>query len=217
MKKISFLFLALVLFIFNSAFPVYASLENKKGNTENGNTNLQGQSMENKLKKIRWEFSIAASLDAKRLSSESPYFNYKIKTTTITIPARIGYFLTKNIEMEPEINFIHTWSSSYSETQALLLFNAAFNLINPTRVVPFVLFGAGMINVWRSASWEMIEPERPEFAWNVGAGFKFFISQKVAFRIDYRYLSYSLDYIVDGSQKDSYTHHKILLGLAFYF
>jgi len=52
----------------------------------------------------KWEFSTSASLDINKVK----YNGDSATRTTFSIPVRVGYFITKNIEIEPEINYMHT-------------------------------------------------------------------------------------------------------------
>ena len=157
-----------------------------------------------KEKKYKWEFSIAASL----------YYEPEdvIKDTLmISIPARIGYFLTRNIEIEPELNFIleNSDSTLNSETKTVFLINLAYNFNTSSHIMPFFLFGAGIISYPPDAWIPIIEPKNiTSSAFDAGAGIKWFVAKKVAMRIEYRFISY------DG--REATTRHNLFIGISIF-
>ena len=194
MRKNLLILLALSLFILNLTILSHA---------------VPGIKKENKYK---WEFSTAASLD---IDKESYNGDYKV-TTTISIPLRIGYFLSKNFEIEPEINYIHvTINPSYdgklSYSDALLFANFAFNINTPSRVTPFILAGGGIIRISREAIIEPYQMVTNTYSiFDAGAGLKWHVAKRVALRPEYRFMYYKENAV-------NITHHKLLLGISIFF
>ena len=194
MRKNLLILLALSLFILNFTILSHAVPGVKKGN------------------KYKWEFSTAVSLD---IDKESYNGDYKV-TTTISVPLRIGYFLGKNFEIEPEINYIHvtinpSYDRKFSYADALLFANFAFNINTSSRVTPFILAGGGIIRISREAiieSYQMVTSTYSVF--DAGVGIKWFAAKRVALRTEYRFIYYK-------ENADTITHHKLFLGISIFF
>ena len=223
MRKISIFFLILSFCVFNLTFLSYASPKTQKENaqTETG----EGQPEGNKGRKGDIEFSTAASLDINRVKTKEEGIDYEreraLTITTLSIPVRVGYFLTDNIEIEPEIT--HTYMKysyedySGSTTTSLLLANVAFNFNTPSQVMPFVLGGVGLMT--ERTSYDGESESESGFAWNVGGGIKWFVANRVALRIEYRFISFSLTTEEDTNYKitESHTNHRIFVGISMFF
>lgn len=206
MRKTLLIFLSLIFFIFNLAFFGYADQEDKKEDPKN--QTKEEQPLKTKVETRKWEFSISAYLDIERYR----YYNYPIKLTTISIPLRIGYFLTKTFEIEPEINCIFTSSEYYHESRAFFLANLAMNFNSSSHVVPFILWGAG-IKCFRWSYDTELQPDHyseTKGALNAGAGLKWFAAKRFAFRIEYRFFYYDENDV-------NITHHKALVGISIFF
>lgn len=206
MRKILLIFLSLVFFIFNLAFFGYADQEDKKEDPRN--QTKEEQPLKTKVETRKWEFSISAYLDIESYR----YYDYPFKLTTISIPLRIGYFLTKTFEIEPEINCIFTSDEYYHESRAFLLANLAMNFNSSSRLMPFILGGAGVKYFRWSYNSELYSDHYSEtkLALNAGAGLKWFAAKRFAFRIEYRFFYYSENDV-------DVTHHKALVGISIFF
>ena len=148
------------------------------------------------------EFSIAASyMSMKYEDAEEAWW-------TANLAVRLGFLVTNNIEIEPEILF-----SKYKEEDAgfVLSGNLAYNFspIGPEgNAVPFVLGGFGYSNTLifvhnvASSSWD----DEKWTVLNLGGGFKGFMSKPVALRVEYRFQKFSGDW--------DYTYHNIFLGIS---
>ena len=181
-RKTSSLFLIMGFFIINLSVMAYASPiakdENPKKTTE------ENQQTKTRTKKYRWEFSSAASF----------YFEpevYEKDKLGIYIPARIGCFVTKSIEIEPEFNISYRDSEFDSITRNLLFVNLAYNLNVSPRIMPFLLAGGGIIikrvEVWIPEEWPA---PYNELVLDAGAGLKWLFVKKIALRIEYRIIHY---------------------------
>lgn len=220
MRKISIFFLILSFCVFNLTLLSYASPKTQKENaqTETG----EGQQGGNKAMKGDVELSISASLDIDRTKIKvDGEEEGALTTTTFSVPLRVGYFITDNIEIEPEINFNYMNMSyeddSASATTALLLANAAYNFDIPSQVMPFVLGGVGIMTTRTSYDGE--SESESGFAWNVGGGIKWFAADRVALRVEYRFIHYSLTAEEDTYYKitASHTNHRIFVGISIFF
>jgi opacity protein-like surface antigen len=217
MRKISIFFLILSFCVFNLAIIGYASPKTQKENaqTETG----EGQQEGNKGRKGDIEFSTAASLDIDKMKQkiDEEWEEEALTTTTFSVPLRVGYFITNNIEIEPEIIFNRVHMSymdeSASTTVALLLANVAFNFSTTSQVMPFVLGGVGLMTI--GASYDGEDESESGFAWNAGAGIKWFATNRVALRIEYRFIHYSMTTEYDVTI--SHTNHRIFVGISMFF
>jgi len=220
MRKISIFFLILSFYAFNLAFLGYASPQTQK---ENGQIEYEVPKVANKAMKGDVEFSTAASLDIDRTKTKvnEEWADEALTTTTFSVPLRVGYFLTDNIEIEPEINFDYV-SMSYQDDSAsastvLLLANVAYNFDTPSQVMPFIIGGVGIMTA-RVSDGEESESESG-FAWNLGGGIKWFAANQVALRIEYRLIHFSstTDWGNEIEITTSNTNHRIYVGLSIFF
>jgi len=221
MRKISIFFLVLSFFVFNFAFLGYSSPKTQKEKAQIETE--EGQTGGTKAEKGKVEFSTAASLDIDRVKEkvDEEEMEEVLTTTTLSVPLRFGYFLTDNIEIEPEVTHAYMKMSydgeSASATTSLLLANVAFNFSTTSQVMPFILGGAGLMTI--SASYDGEKESESGFAWNVGAGIKWFATSRAALRVEYRFIHYSLTTDVDTYYKItvSHTNHRIFVGFSIFF
>jgi len=227
MRKIQIFFLVLIFFVFNLAIIGYASPKIQKENTQIETE--EGKSGGNKARKGKVELSTAASLDIDRVKTKLEFpsneSEYAVTITTLSIPVRVGYFLTDNIEIEPEIT--HTYMKysqqdySSSTTTSLLLANVVFNFNTPSQVMPFVLGGVGLTTERTSSDGE--SESESGFAWDVGGGIKWFVANRVALRVEYRIIHFPLTtediYLMELHYKitESRTSHRIFVGISIFF
>ena len=129
----------------------------------------------------------------------------------LNLATRLGFFVTKNIEVEPEIQF-----TKYKEEDAGVFFsgNIAYNFSLTSqegRLVPFVLGGFGFSNA------TMIAPNIPYTSWedknwtvlNLGGGLKIFVPKPIALRLEYRFQNWF--------GNPNYTYHNIFFGISVFF
>lgn len=147
------------------------------------------------------EFSITASFMAMKPEDGDT-------TSGLHLAGRVGYFFTKNLEIEPEVVI-----GKFEEVDMgyVLSLNLAYNFTDSSKTVPFVLGGAGICNTF----WLFPIPnivlggfEGETFTvLNAGAGVKVFLSKTVALRAEYRF-----QYLFDS---DGYiTYHYALIGIS---
>jgi hypothetical protein len=204
MRKILLIFLSFIFFIFNFVLSGRAGDEAEREAAARA-ANKQVQQLKVKEENRKWELSAAASLGIK---IEPHSLEYPL-TFIMAIPARVGYFFTKNIEIEPEINFIYNFNDYYEST-TLFLANISYNFSPSSKTAPFLIGGAGIIRI-PAEGW-FTEIERPVsscLALNAGGGVKWFAARRVALRFEYRFLYYS-------RHGDIVFHNQIFMGFSLF-
>lgn len=135
------------------------------------------------IKGKKFEFSTSASM-----------WNVKFKDgeteTFINLPVRIGFFIFKGLEIEPEL-FLTIPEGE--ELGYLLLANFSYNFRVSEKLIPFILGGAGFGNSEQSFSLAF-DYDTNIFALNFGAGIKYILGNSAAIRIEYRFVKYSGEY-----------------------
>lgn len=199
-KLISFITLFLV-FCLSSL--VFSSPGTEKNSSQPVNDEVK--STKNKAKELRWEFSTSASLEVRTENSST--------TTIISLPVRVGYFVSRKLEIEPEVNYIYTnYGGDDSESEMLFLANLAYNRTSSSPVVPFILAGAGILRYSEYSCcpiWSPIIYYETKFALNAGVGIKWFVADRVALRLEYRVLYYPYN-------GEKVFHHKFFTGISLF-
>ena len=150
------------------------------------------------------ELSIAASFMSRKYEDGEAW-------TVINIPIRLGVFVTKNVEIEPEILF-SKWEDE--DLGFLLSGNLAYNftILEPeSRTVPFLFSGFGFSNTYVYFP-SFLLPGIEDETWtvvNLGGGAKFFLSKAAALRWEYRFQKFFGDWDL--------TYHNIFLGVSAFF
>ncbi len=150
------------------------------------------------------EFSVAASFMSVK------YEHADDASTVFNIPVRVGFFVTRNVEAEPELLF-----SKFEGQEAGYILNGNlaynFNRGRPgSEAVPFVLGGLGLSNTrlfLPNVAYSGAEDE----TWtvlNLGAGLKTFLRGPVALRWEYRFQKFSGD--------SDLTYHTVFLGVSVF-
>ena len=164
------------------------------------------------VKGKKFEFSTSASMyNVKEKGGENE--------TLINLPFRIGYYIFRGLEIEPE--FILTIPEESEDTGYFILINLAYNFKASEKVIPFVLAGGGYGN--GSTAFKVVfDQEMGVTALNFGAGIKYLVGDSAALRIEYRFTKYS------GEKTESYwwgtytyeldrTDNNILIGISIFF
>jgi opacity protein-like surface antigen len=178
-----------LLIIFAVALFIILSVDTVFAQTENGDIELSGA---------------ASFMSRKFEDAEEAWW-------VINLATRLGIFVTRTIEIEPEIMF-----SKYKEEDLgyALSGNLVFNISSRSPdndIVPFFLGGFGVSNtiqflpniLWFGSednTWTIL---------NLGAGFKLFISKQVALRLEYRFQNYF--------EEENITYHNIFFGISAFF
>ena len=89
-----------------------------------------------------WEFSAAASFMSMKEEGADESF------TSFRLAGRVGYFLTKNFEIEPEIILGKIDEDLFGEEKLgyILSLNLVYYFTSIGKMVPFLLAGAGISN-----------------------------------------------------------------------
>lgn len=159
----------------------------------------------------------------KELSISTSFMSRKYKGASeaewvFNLASRLGLFVTRNIEIEPEL-LACKWKEE--DFGFVLSGNVLYNIIpaNPMgSLLPFVLVGIGYANSMTflptivGPSWgDKISGK----VFNVGGGLKAFMSESVIIRIDYRFQKWSYDVEYDGyDDTQDYSDHLLLLGIS---
>jgi hypothetical protein len=149
----------------------------------------------------KFEFSTSASM-----------WNVKLKDgeteTLINLPIRLGFFIFKGLEIEPELFLTIPEDEGLGY---LLLANFSYNFKVSEKIIPFILGGAGYGNSEQSFSLAF-DYDTNIFALNFGAGIKYLVGNSAAIRIEYRFIKYSGKY--DWFDR---TDNNIFVGLSIFF
>lgn len=147
-------------------------------------------------------------------STSASFWNIKYKdevdsTTMFNLSLRLGLFIYKGFEIEPEL-FL-TIPEDGEDTGCLFLGNLTYNFNVSGKVVPFLLAGVGYGNGLRFFSW-VWDIDEGITALNFGGGIKYIIGNSAAIRIEYRFTKYS-------GEDDWYdrTDNNAFLGLSIFF
>lgn len=182
MKKILGISL-LVLFLIFSATGAFAQLPNNK----------------------RFEFSASASM-------ASYYYDVdkSEKYSWLNIPLRIGFFIYKGLEIEPEL-FLTIPTGGTQYMGILVMGNVSYNFKSLKKLVPFILGGAGVGNgpqtLYYVSDWG-----RTFTAFNFGAGIKWLVGDSAAIRIEYRFIRY-----LDEYDYNDRTDNRLYFGVSIFF
>lgn len=160
---------------------------------------------------------------SKELSLSPSFTSSKAKESTessemLTLPVRLGYFVSDQFEIEPE--FVLTVPDESEYTGIVGFFNLCYNFPTEGSAHPFLLAGIGYGNGYKRLFLAQ-DLDTGIFCFNFGAGLKLFLNEFVALRTEYRFRKYS------GSKEEegyhgNYTHdygirtHEILVGFSVF-
>jgi opacity protein-like surface antigen len=173
----------------------------------------------------KFEFSTALGFSIQKYTYD---YGWKETDTYFQVPVRVGFFLWKGLEFEPELLFIYSKWKDYDDTGALwdsghdtgyilsgnLLYN--FMLKSAPRMIPFVLAGYGFGNGdLEGLDIDQWDDGNKTTLLNLGAGIKYLFGNIAALRLEYRFRG--------GQQKESdgyitkVQYHQVLFGIALFF
>jgi hypothetical protein len=163
------------------------------------------------IKGKKFEFSTSASMWNIKDEGETE--------TLINLPIRIGFFIYKGIEIEPEL--ILTIPEDSGETGYIILANVSYNFKASETLIPFILAGAGYGNGPRyfDAVWDF---DMGVTVFNFGAGIKYVVGNTAAIRIEYRFTKYSgeethTNFWGTWTDKLDRTENNVLVGISIFF
>jgi len=156
------------------------------------------------------------------LGTAVAFFSFKQDGSTssysyLNVPVRLGLFIWKGLEIEPEVQFtIPMNSGGKGDTTYFLLGNITYNFKTAGKLVPFIGGGAGFGN--GIPIFGMIEGGSGDktTAFDGVAGVKFLIGKVAALRAEYRFNRYTWD--ADWMlEKEKGTYHQFFVGLSLFF
>jgi hypothetical protein len=169
-------------------------------------TLAQAQPIETK----KWELGTAISYTSLRYSEPG----YASSTYMWSVPIRVGYFVWKGLEIEPELMLT---KFKGGDTAWLLGGHLVYNFLAPKNFVPFVLagisFGNGISYAGLIEGSSDVHSTAPHF----GAGLKYVVGSSAAVRLEYRYTHYRLTGTVDDGGSETYDSHQVFLGVSIFF
>lgn len=177
-------------------------------------------------KKVEFSTAFALSVQTYNFGSD-----YKETDTYITTPFRLGIFIWKGLEFEPELLMMMShykqtgpgYSDSGHQTAWILSGNLVYNFVlkKSPRMIPFVLAGYGIGNgdyepAWDTDTYYGTSPKDSLF--NLGAGIKYMFGNIAALRCEYRFRGGQIKYTTEGGAgKDKVYWHTILVGFSIFF
>jgi opacity protein-like surface antigen len=173
------------------------------------------------------EFSIAGSAQAYVFADETLHF--------ISLPIRVGGFVTRNVLIEAEA-ILTGWDEEvykevygrvYDEAEFgyIVSLNGSYNIIATEKLMPFLLLGIGFSNgipLANAAAFASPDGPRPTVL-NAGAGVKFLFSPMAALRVEYRLQDFSGEKIRGTWYGRTYidkidvTLHSVFFGISLFF
>jgi opacity protein-like surface antigen len=174
----------------------------------------------------KFEFSTAFGFSIQKYTYDD---GYKQTITYFQIPLRVGFFLWKGLEFEPELLLTAEHYKVYTPTGTLfisghetgyimsgnLLYN--FKMKSP-RMIPFVLAGYGFGNGdLEGTDVDKYDTGSKTSLLNLGAGIKYLFGNIAALRFEYRFRGGTLKYTDVDTYTDKVQYHQVLLGLSLFF
>ncbi|MBN8704801.1 MAG: outer membrane beta-barrel protein [Bacteroidetes bacterium] len=105
---------------------------------------------------------------------------------------RAGYFLTNQFSIDPELTWSFSSSASGTRSVALSL-NGTFHMVVNTKFLLFGTAGAGLTDAIPN-TWMFRDKIKLDILMlNFGLGLKYFVSEDIALRTEYRNQAYSYD------------------------
>jgi hypothetical protein len=132
--------------------------------------------------------------------------------SVLSLPLRLGYFVWKGLEIEPEVMLM---KFSGSEAAYHVSANLAYNFKVPGQVVPFVLGGVGVGNGFSAGPLVEGDTDVNAFLINAGGGIKYVIGKAGAIRVEYRFTSNRLSQT--GFPSETVSSHQIFIGVSLFF
>ncbi len=154
----------------------------------------------------KWEFSAAISFTSFRLAGQAE------SETALNLPFRIGYYIWRGLEIEPEVMLT---KFKGSDVAYLISGNVAYNFKIKSAFVPFVLAGIGFGNGLSYVGIVDGYSGAKSTALHLGAGIKCVLGASAALRLEYRYTHYRISDEIFGDS--TYNAHQILCGVSLFF
>ena len=154
----------------------------------------------------KFELSTAFSFTSLTLSGETG------SDTFLSLPLRVGYYIWKGLELEPELMLM---KFKGSDAAFNLNGNLSYNFNTSGQLKPFLLAGAGLGN--GIAFGALIEGGTSTNATllNLGGGVKYVIGTSGAIRLEYRYTHNRLS--KGAPLVQNFNIHQVFIGVALFF
>jgi hypothetical protein len=154
----------------------------------------------------KFEFSTAFSFTSMKFSGSTE------SDTILSLPLRVGYFIWKGLELEPELMLM-----KFDDNDAAYNMNGnlSYNFNISGRLKPFLLAGAGFGN--GIAFGALVEGSTSVNATllNFGGGVKYIIGTSGAIRLEYRF---TRNHLSKGDiPSDDVNLHQVFIGVALFF
>jgi opacity protein-like surface antigen len=178
----------------------------------------------------KFEFSTGLAFSIQRYHYDD---GWKENYTIFQIPLRVGYFIWKGLEFEPELILTAERYKEYDpdgilaysdhQTGYLLSGNLVYNFtLNSPRMIPFILAGYGFGNGdLEGTDVDQYESGAKNSLLNLGAGIKYTFGNIAALRFEYRFRGGTVKYTSTGDGTYTYTdkinYHTVLLGISLFF
>jgi opacity protein-like surface antigen len=175
----------------------------------------------------KFEFSAGLGFTVHKYTYDD---GWKETYTVIQTPLRIGFFLWKGLEFEPELLLASERYKEYDDTGALkysdhetgyiLSGNVLYNFkMKSPRMIPFVLagygFGNGDLEGIDIDQWDV---NTKTTLLNLGAGVKYLFGNIAAFRFEYRFRGGQIKETDDTLVYiTKVQYHQVLFGLSLFF
>jgi opacity protein-like surface antigen len=154
----------------------------------------------------KWEVGGSISFTSFKFSGDED------STSAFNLPVRVGYFIWRSLEIEPEVMYT---KFEGSDAGYLLNANLAYNFKMSHPILPFVLGGVGFGNGLTYVGITEGDSEVNAFTFQFGVGAKFLIGSSAAFRLEYRFTHNHLTQT--GFVAENLTSHQFLLGASVFF
>jgi hypothetical protein len=150
----------------------------------------------------KWEFSTSGYFSSMKGKGDSESYDL------LNLAMRLGYFVYKGLEIEPE--FLLTIPDDSEDTGILFLGNVAYNFGVSKNVTPFILAGFGIGNGARYLSiiWDL---EETVTVLDVGVGIKYTVGHSAGLRLEYRFCHVMME------DDDYLNDHQIMVGISLFF
>ena len=146
------------------------------------------------------------------------------------MPFRLGIFLWKGLELEPELLLTAEKYKSYDpdgdlvgsdhQTGYILSGNFLYNfkLGKSPRLIPFALAGFGFGNGdLEGTDVDLYDTGAKTSLLNLGGGIRYMFGNIGALRLEYRLRTGHIKYTDEGTYTDKVSYHQLLLGLSLFF
>lgn len=153
----------------------------------------------------KWELGIGFDYSSVKSSGSTEAFDI------LTIPLRLGYYLWKGLEVEPELFLMKVEDSDMGY---LFNLNGVYNFKTASSFRPFLLVGVGITNGVKIGYLMEADNEFNGFVFNAGAGLKYLVGNAAAIRFEYRYLHNRLK---DMDITENFNSHQFLIGVSVFF